>query len=224
MKNFSSYGYCHGEEKPCPDACIKWRDRVIKGRVLMRINLIVFLFFLGILNVCASGFAQSVTLSFRDKPLIDVLNEIKRQSGYELIYNSKHFSGNEKITVSIKNQILQTALEKCLKGLPFTFNLIDKTIVIKRKPTELKEKSKDLPRKVTINGKVLDETGKGLAGVNIKVRGTDIKTITNEKGNFSIDIADIGVTLQFSFVGYQSLENASFPIFIFGTFSLDNIL
>lgn len=206
MKNFSSYGYCHGVEKPCPDACIKWRDPVIKGRVLMRVNLIVFLFFLGIVNVCASGFAQSVTLSFRNKPLIDVLNEIKRQSGYELIYNSKHFSGSEKITVSIKNQILQTALEKCLEGHPFTFELIDKTIVIKRKPNEIKEKSKDLPRKVTITGKVLDETGKGLAGVNIKVRGTDIKTITNEKGNFSIDIADIGVTLQFSFVGYQSLE------------------
>ena len=207
MKKFSSYGYCHGEEKPCPDACIKWRDPVIKGRVLMRINLIVFLFFLGIVNVCASGFAQSVTLSFRNKPLIEVLNEIKRQSGYELIYNSKHFSGNEKITVSIENEILQTALEKCLEGLPFTFHLIDKTIVITRMPGGVKEKIKVQRQKIIITGKVLDEKGNTLAGVNVKVKTTDTKSVTNEQGIFNIEVLEIGSILQFSFVGYQSLEH-----------------
>lgn len=207
MKNFSSCGYCHGEEKPCPDARIKWRDPVVKGGGLMRVNLIVFLFFLGIVNVCASGFAQSVTLSFRDKPLIDVLNELKRQSGYELIYNSKYFSGNAKITVSIKNQSLQAALEKCLAGHPFTFDIIDKTIVIKRKPAGTKGKIEFQPQKITVTGKVLDEKGNGLGGVNIKVKETDIKTTTNDQGSFGIEVFEIGASLQFSLVGYQPLEH-----------------
>ncbi|AOM80997.1 hypothetical protein BFS30_24560 [Pedobacter steynii] len=62
-------------------------------------------------------------------------------------------------------------------------------------------------KKITVTGRVLDESGKALFGVNVMVKGTDIRTSTKEQGHFSIEVPGIGSVLQFSCVGYQYLEH-----------------
>src|SRR5260221_2549021 len=58
----------------------------------------------------------------------------------------------------------------------------------------------------TITGTILSEDNKTpLSGVTIKVKGTRRTVQTDVNGNFSIKI-NPGETLQFSYVGYQSLE------------------
>src|SRR4051812_31099055 len=39
-----------------------------------------------------------------------------------------------------------------------------------------------------INGKVTDETGTGMTGVSVAVKGTNLGTTTNEDGNFSLTV------------------------------------
>ena len=58
---------------------------------------------------------------------------------------------------------------------------------------------------VTITGRVLDEKGAGLPGVNVIVRGTSTGVQTDPSGNYRIVAAD-DATLVFSFVGYLSQE------------------
>jgi len=59
---------------------------------------------------------------------------------------------------------------------------------------------------VTVTGKVTDHTnGQTLPGVSVKVKGSDIGTVTNIDGTFSIQVPDNGV-LVFSYVGYDSAE------------------
>lgn len=60
----------------------------------------------------------------------------------------------------------------------------------------------------TINGKVVDETGEGLPGVNIMVKGTQRGTTTDVEGAFSLEIPDDAQSLVVSFVGYLSQEVA----------------
>jgi len=58
-----------------------------------------------------------------------------------------------------------------------------------------------------VNGKVTDEAGAGLPGVNVLVTGTSQGTVTDGDGNYSIEVPE-GGSLSYSFIGYlaQRLE------------------
>ena len=56
-----------------------------------------------------------------------------------------------------------------------------------------------------IKGKVTDENGQVLPGVNIIIKGTTTGVITNVQGEYSID-APADATLVFSYVGYKKTE------------------
>jgi Ca-activated chloride channel family protein len=58
----------------------------------------------------------------------------------------------------------------------------------------------------TISGKVYDKQNNPLPGVNISIKGTNLGTTTDQKGCFSISIADNNAVLVFSFVGYIQKE------------------
>ncbi len=57
----------------------------------------------------------------------------------------------------------------------------------------------------TVSGRILDETGEGLPGATILIKGDDTGTITDLNGEFSI-AANGDDVLICSFVGYQSVE------------------
>jgi len=57
----------------------------------------------------------------------------------------------------------------------------------------------------TIKGKVTADDGSTLPGVNVLVKGTNIGTVTDIDGNYSISAND-DATLVFSFIGFATLE------------------
>jgi len=58
----------------------------------------------------------------------------------------------------------------------------------------------------TITGKVKDNTGVGLPGVSVVLKGTSIGVITEMDGKYSLSNVPENATLQFSFVGMKSQE------------------
>lgn len=58
---------------------------------------------------------------------------------------------------------------------------------------------------LTVTGKVTEESGGEVAGVNVVVKGTSRGTTTNDKGEYSISV-EKGKTLTFSFIGFNSKE------------------
>lgn len=58
----------------------------------------------------------------------------------------------------------------------------------------------------TITGKVLDDTGLGMPGVNVSVKGTTNGTSTNIDGDFVLMGVDKTSVLVFSFIGYLNQE------------------
>jgi Ca-activated chloride channel family protein len=59
---------------------------------------------------------------------------------------------------------------------------------------------------VTITGKVTDENGAALQGVNVVVKGTAKGTVTDTRGNYKITTGDNETTLVFSLIGYTTAE------------------
>ncbi len=63
-------------------------------------------------------------------------------------------------------------------------------------------------QQVSLSGRVTDqETGEGLPGVTIVVKGTTSGTISNFEGDYNLTV-EKGVTLQFSYIGYATVEHA----------------
>ncbi|QNE38817.1 TonB-dependent receptor [Hymenobacter sp. NBH84] len=60
---------------------------------------------------------------------------------------------------------------------------------------------------VALSGRVVDETGTGLPGVNVVVKGTSNGTQTDADGRYTLTVPD-NATVVFSFVGYTSQEVA----------------
>jgi TonB-linked SusC/RagA family outer membrane protein len=58
-----------------------------------------------------------------------------------------------------------------------------------------------------IKGRVTDKANnEGLPGVNVVIKGTSVGTVTDEKGNYALEVAGNSSVLVFSFVGYLSQE------------------
>ncbi|WP_246082231.1 SusC/RagA family TonB-linked outer membrane protein [Spirosoma lacussanchae] len=57
-----------------------------------------------------------------------------------------------------------------------------------------------------VTGRVNDETGTGLPGVSVVVKGSQQGTTTDANGAYSLAVNNANATLVFSFVGYQSKE------------------
>ena len=58
----------------------------------------------------------------------------------------------------------------------------------------------------SISGKILDEKGEAMIGVSILAKGTEVGTISDEKGSWTLSAPDETSTLVFSYVGYQQQE------------------
>lgn len=68
------------------------------------------------------------------------------------------------------------------------------------------ERDKQTTQHVVI-GQVLDsDDGKGLPGVNVTIRGTNIGTVTDEEGRYQIPMDSLNNGLVFSFIGFESRE------------------
>ncbi len=71
---------------------------------------------------------------------------------------------------------------------------------------QLTEKMSPEKMEHTVTGKVTDENGEALPGVNILVKGTQQGLITDVNGAYSVNLPDENSILVFSFVGYITQE------------------
>src|SRR6478735_7947363 len=63
-----------------------------------------------------------------------------------------------------------------------------------------------LQAQVLVKGKVTDESGAGMPGVNIILKGTSTGTTTDADGNYSLEAASDQSVLVYSFIGYATQE------------------
>lgn len=155
------------------------------------------------LQVSASGFSQTVTLSLKNASLQKVFKEINRQTGYEFFFKDELLKQAGKLDINVKNLSLEDVLKQCFSNQPLTFTIIDKTIVIKEKKVVTSSPVDPLP--VLVKGRVTDAAGLPLTGATVQIKGTRVAVITDKEGNFSIDTKP-GQVLIISYVGFISTE------------------
>ena len=142
---------------------------------------------------------QTFTVSFKANTLEEVFDYLSKNSDYVFTYNSADLRQEAKrVTHDFKNATLAAILDECLKGTAFTYEIIDRHVVVKKR----EEKSES----VTVKGIVYDEKRQPLPGVTVQVVGTSVGTATTSKGWFSIGLPMLSGRLKLSFVGYKDKE------------------
>ncbi|MBN8877757.1 MAG: SusC/RagA family TonB-linked outer membrane protein [Sphingobacteriales bacterium] len=156
------------------------------------------------LHVSAKTGAQQVTLNLANVTLEKVFEEIQKQTSYNFFFQEDALAKANKVTVKVKNATVKSVLDFCFKDQPFTFEILDKSIVVKQKEETPIPKSKIPP--ITITGKVVNEKGEPIAGASIRVKGSTIGTSTDNNGEFSLSKIDGPITLIISGTETQPQE------------------
>ncbi len=181
----------------------------------MRIQLIT-LFIIVLLGQLSatSSYGQRVTINATGTSLEAVLKEIKKQSGFDLIYNPELITKNaELVTVRSNNGHLEYVLSDIFKKQSKLGFLVNGTTIIIRPKSEIKG---DLPEEPPalqqpVGGRVTNEKGEPLVGASIYVldtqgKRTGLHTKTNERGDFELkDVAE-GQLIEISYLGHSSVQ------------------
>ena len=162
---------------------------------------------------------KSVSLKVEGMKLRTVLNQIEQQTDAKFVYNSKAIQADRKVSMTLSDKKLSEVLEMVLKLYQVSHKIIGGQIILSPaipekaiKTSAVNESSSDevkiatLPIDKSITGTVSDETGSGIPGVSVAVKGTSKGTNTDVNGKFKIDVPNEQTVLVFSFVGYAPQE------------------
>ncbi|SMD10347.1 SusC/RagA family TonB-linked outer membrane protein [Pedobacter nyackensis] len=179
-----------------------WR---VKYKLLIVMKLTAILLLIGTMHLSAASYSQSVTVSRKNTTLETVFRDIKKQTGYLFFYSGKVNLNRQMLNVELKNVPLEEALKACLTDQNLTFNIVDKTIVVRNKVVD--NTIETASNWIDITGKVIDpQKQSGIPGVNITIKGNkSVRAQTNSKGEFKID-AQPGDIIIFSYIGFKEKE------------------
>jgi TonB-linked SusC/RagA family outer membrane protein len=180
-------------------------------KTLMIMNFTVIFLLACALQVSANTYSQNVTLHLENAPLNKVFQEIKKQTGYTFMYTGTMLKQAKKVTIQMKNSPLRDALKLCFSDQPFSYTIIDETVVLQPKEKAAEERGNSTialpPPPVEIHGRVVNQQGEPLSGVSVLVSGTRNGTTTDNDGRFTLSVEDNkNIVLEVSSVGYQDKE------------------
>jgi len=132
---------------------------------------------------------QAVTLTAQNAAVYWVLAGTKKQTDTRFQYSRQLIRANRRVSLEATEQPLGQALADLLGPLRIGHTLTNDGIVL--------EPAAAGP----VTGRVVDEKGQGLPGVNVVVKGGTTGIQTDPDGKFSLTVPD-NATLVFSFVGY----------------------
>lgn len=175
----------------------RWRKMIL----IMNLKLFILLCCVHVANANVFSQEQRLDVSFENEKMLDVIDYLQRQTGFQFFYLKQNLAVASNVTLSMKQATLAEILDNVLKDHGFSYEIQDGIVIIKVADDDKKKK-----KSLTVKGFVYDEKKQPMPGVTVQVVGTSVGTATTEKGWFSITLPLLKGKLKFSFVGYESQE------------------
>ncbi|MCG8389147.1 MAG: TonB-dependent receptor [Cytophagales bacterium] len=147
-----------------------------------------------------------ISVDAKDARIVEVFKDIEKKTDFKFHFFQQDLNKDLKLDISGKRQAVAAILYKIADMAHLKFRQVNYNIAV----SKIENADNDaitIVDLVPVSGKVTDENGEGLAGVNVVVKGTTQGTITDIEGNFAVEAAQ-GATLVFSFIGYLTKEVA----------------
>ncbi|UBM60592.1 TonB-dependent receptor [Marinilongibacter aquaticus] len=180
-------------------------------------KLTSLLLFVSLFQVSAAVFSQPVSLHFKNSEFQRVFHEIRKQTGYNFLYNNRLLKNTHPVSFSGENMDLKVALDKIFEGQPITYAIIDKTIVVKKREGLSNENlraieqkrnlfadasRKDLPSLNFVSGKLPEAQ-------NATIANTITGSITDDNGEA---IPGVSIVVKGTQIGTSSNANGRYSI------------
>ena len=127
--------------------------------------------------------SETVTLNFKNRPLKEVLNAIKSQTGVGFAISNEAEKEIGRVTVALTDISVAQALEKIFANTDYQCTTVNNQIVVNRKPAQ--------EGKITISGKVLDNR-EPVPGAVVFIKGTSTGVEADADGNFKLVMNQAG--------------------------------
>ncbi|MBN9299197.1 MAG: SusC/RagA family TonB-linked outer membrane protein [Filimonas sp.] len=184
--------------------------RLLLSKLLLIMRLTAVLLLAAALQVSAKTFSQKVSISGKNLSLGQVFQQIKKQTGYNFIYQDNLIQKTDAVSLDVKSASLTDVLKACLQGKGLTYQIKNDIIVITKAenkpanaPPALDEMQAAAPLILDITGRVTNEDGDPLPGAYIRIKGLLKGTTANSKGEFALKDVAVDAVLLVSYVGYE---------------------
>src|ERR1035437_5989303 len=159
-----------------------------------------------VLLINTAGYSQpGYAISMQNRSIREVLKKIEGFGTYRFFFKDDLASLEKKVNLNVEKAGLDEILKKVFVNTDLGYKLMEDNLVIVTQSASLLPKGA-VAKQLTVRGVILDENGLPLPGVNIRVKGTSLGTISDKEGKFNVEIADRNATLQFSTIGFISQE------------------
>lgn len=147
--------------------------------------------------------AQQVTVRLRQVKLVQVLDEISRQTGYAFYHSRPTVDPDRIVSLDVTDTKLETALDRLFAGTRIGYEIRNQKIYLVAKNDPQNEATRQQPRPV--KGQVKDAAGEPVIGATVVVKGTTKGASTGIDGGFTLDVMPDDV-LVVSYIGYDTQE------------------
>lgn len=179
-------------------------------------SIFLFIILIPLQSLASVSYSQTalLTLEKENTTVQEILSSIEKESEFYFTYNLNEINAKRRTSVHVTNKEITEILDILFPDGDVKYTIRDRHVVLyKEAPGSLKKKGTPVAGALkanqqtrTIGGKVTDEQGEGLIGVNVAVKGTTIGSITDLDGKFSLSQVPEGSTLIISYVGYITQE------------------
>ncbi|MBQ6031473.1 MAG: TonB-dependent receptor plug domain-containing protein, partial [Prevotella sp.] len=147
-----------------------------------------------------------ITVNMKDVTVKQFLDEVKRQTKIQFLYNADELKGLPRVTVNETNAPTRQVMNKVMQRIGCQCEESNGIVTI----TPLKRSAGG---KNTISGVVVDEKGDPMQFVTVRVKGTGNGTVTDAAGKFSVDLGNVEVAvIEFSSLGFKPIERTYHPV------------
>ena len=150
---------------------------------IQRLNLVAAVTVFSCLQVTATGYGQTVTLSVKNTPLEKIFKEVKMQTGFSFVYTRNQLKSSFPVTLNVVKAALNEVLSICFSNQPLSFVIEENYVIVQTKSTvkpALSDSVKD------ISGIVVNENSEPLQSVTITLLKSGRITLTDIHGQFSL--------------------------------------
>lgn len=160
------------------------------------IPLIVFIaLFCNVAIASSQNLSTKISIKKQSISLKQVLQEIEKQTEYTFVVRDNDINTAEMVSLNVENKNISEVLNILLAGKNIRYEIRENTISI-YSPQQKKDK--------TVTGVILDDRKEPIIGATVAIPGTTVGSLTDIDGQFKLEIQEFPVTLQISYLGYNT--------------------
>jgi TonB-linked SusC/RagA family outer membrane protein len=158
---------------------------------------------------------RKISIAVNYTELKAVLEKVQTAVDAKFVFSPTIINVKRKLSFSFHDKTLAEFLKEIVQPLGIKYRTVGNLIILyDARETEAGNKTETVNPDVTveekkpvnrdISGLVLNEKKEPVAGASVFIQGTSIGTTTDANGKFHLSVPDEAVTLEISYVGYQT--------------------